>query len=127
MVKRENGHRVHFIGIGGVSMSALAMFFKSGGWTVTGSDLYESGFTKMLTENGIKVFIGHHENNIKGSVLVVKNAAIQNDNPEITAAAAQGITIKDRAEVLGMLAAKYDKCIAVSGTHGKTTDRKSVV
>ncbi len=112
---------MHFIGIGGVSMSALAMLYRSNGYTVTGSDLCRNNFTDELIAAGIQVFIGHSAKNVKGSSLVVKNAAIPDDNPEVLAAKAAVIPIKDRAEVLGLAAARFDKCIAVSGTHGKTT------
>ena len=116
-IKRD---RAHFIGIGGVSMSALAMFYKAaGGYEVSGSDIAEGAFIKALRENGIKVTIGHSAENVKNCDVVIKSAAIAGDNPELVEAVKRGIPIKDRAGVLGEIAARHKHCIAVSGTHGK--------
>jgi len=113
--------RIHFVGIGGVSMSAIAAFCKAAGYEVSGSDLCESAFTNELRRQGVTVNIGHSADNAEGCLAVVKNAAIGADNPEIAAAAGLGIPIRERAEVLGKIANGYEACIAVSGTHGKTT------
>ena len=102
-------------------MSALAMFYKAAGYSVSGSDIAEGAYTKALREHGVNVATGHSASNIDGCGLVVKNAAISADNPEVRAAREQGITVKERAEILGETASRYNKCIAVSGAHGKTT------
>lgn len=120
-IRGESRGKAHFIGIGGVSMSALAVFYKSAGWEVTGSDISAGEFTDKLKERGIKVFLSHAAENVNGCLLVVKNAAIAEDNPEVMAARERNIVIKERAEVLGEIAAQYGVTIAVSGTHGKTT------
>ena len=115
------GGKAHFIGIGGVSMSALAAFYKAAGFAVSGSDIAEGAFTNALRAGGAEVSIGHSAENIKGCGIVIKNAAISADNPEITEAVRRGIPVKGRSEVLGEIAAGYESCIAVGGAHGKTT------
>ena len=113
--------RIHFIGIGGVSMSSLAVILSKNGKEVTGSDSNVSQNTKMLEENGIKVFIGHNADNVKGAQLVVYTAAIKDDNPELVRAKETGIPTIERAVLLGMLMSLYPHSIAVAGTHGKST------
>lgn len=112
---------VHFIGIGGVSMSGLATILQTNGYSVSGSDMNESEMTKKLSNIGITIYIGHKESNINNQDLVVYTAAIKNDNPEIIKAKEKGIKLLDRAELLGILMKEYSKSIAVAGTHGKTT------
>lgn len=120
-VELKKYKNVHFIGIGGVSMSGLAMILNTNGFKVTGSDMNESDMTIELKKLGIEVFVGHAYGNIKNYDLIVHTAAIQNDNPEMVAARERNITIIDRAELLGALMKEYSNSIAVSGTHGKTT------
>lgn len=112
---------IFFIGIGGISMSALAHILKNDGFSVYGSDFKESETTKELTESGIKVFIGHDGKNVKGAGLVVYTAAIKSDNPELLAAKEEGILAIERATLLGAMMKSYKYPVAVSGTHGKTT------
>lgn len=119
--KGAGGDRAHFIGIGGVSMSALAMFYKAAGFEVSGSDISEGAFTEALRENGVEVAIGHSAENVRDCGVVIKNAAISGENPELAAAVERGIPVKDRSEVLGEIAAAHKYCIAVAGSHGKTT------
>jgi UDP-N-acetylmuramate--alanine ligase len=113
--------RVHFIGVGGVSMSALAMFYRAAGYTVSGSDISEGAFLTALKENGIPVTVGHSAANVRDCGLVIKNAAIADDNPELIEAVRRGVPVKCRSEALGETAARHAHCIAVSGSHGKTT------
>ena len=113
---------VHFMGIGGISMSGLSEILLSEGFTVTGSDSRESELTDFLESKGIKIFYGQKaENIIPGIQLVVYTAAIHQDNPEFVEAKAQGIPMLSRAELLGQIMDNYEKSIAVAGTHGKTT------
>ena len=117
----KDGFRIHFIGIGGISMSALARILLDDGCTVTGSDMRESHITRQLQEYGAKITIGQKEENITDQQLVVYTAAVKEDNPEFVAAKEKGIEIIDRAELLGTIMKRYQNPIAVSGTHGKTS------
>lgn len=121
ILENSNIKSVHFVGIGGSSMSGLAAIMKHRGYTVSGSDMKESNTLKKLEENGIKVFVGHMAENIKDQQLVVYTVAVKDDNPEIIRAKELGIKIIDRAELLGQLMKACKHSIAVSGTHGKTT------
>ncbi len=114
--------KIHFIGIGGVSMSALAVLLKDRGFFIQGSDSINSKATEDLENKGIKVYIGHDGKNIADDVdLVVHTAAIRQDNPEIVSAKNRNINIIDRAKLLGMVIKNYDTPIAVAGTHGKSS------
>lgn len=114
--------KVHFIGIGGISMSGLAEILLGAGFTVSGSDRSPSELTKKLESQGAVVYYGQRAENIKeGTDLVVYTAAIKEDNPEYAAAVSKGIPMVTRAELLGRIMKNYDTSIAVSGTHGKTT------
>ena len=118
---------VHFIGIGGISMSGLAAILLDRGFLVSGSDRSESELTKWLSEAGAKLFYGQRASNIEDSVdLVVYTAAIHPDNPEYAEAARRNIPMLTRAELLGQLMTNYQLPIAVSGTHGKTTTTSMV-
>lgn len=113
---------VHFMGIGGISMSGLAEILLDEGFTITGSDSKESALTKGLEAKGVKVFYGQTADNISSDMeLVVYTAAIKEDNPEFAAAKNANIPMLSRAELLGQIMDNYEKSIAVSGTHGKTT------
>ncbi len=113
--------RIHFIGIGGCSMSGLAMVLKNLGFEVTGSDMRESAFTERLEKENIPFTIGHFEKNISGAGLIVYSAAIKPENIELKTAAAQNIPVITRAELLGKLSAEYKTVACISGCHGKTT------
>lgn len=115
------GHKIHFIGIGGISMSALARILMDDGCIVTGSDMKESHITRQLEEFGALVTIGQAKENITDQDLVVYTAAVKENNPEFIAAKEKGIETIDRAELLGAIMKRYDNPIAVSGTHGKTS------
>ena len=113
---------VHFIGIGGISMSGLAEILLAAHFTVSGSDSKESPLTDLLTSRGATIYYGPRADNIKdGTDLVVYTAAIHPDNPEYKAAVEKGIPMMTRADLLGQLMTNYKTSIAVSGTHGKTS------
>jgi UDP-N-acetylmuramate--alanine ligase len=120
-IKLDKDKNVHFIGIGGVSMSGLAEILLEAGYKVSGSDMKASASTDLLANMGAKVFIGHDGKNIAGADLVVYTAAVSDDNPELVAAKESSIPVMDRAEFLGDLMKGYKYNIAVAGTHGKTT------
>ena len=113
---------VHFIGIGGISMSGLAEILLKENFTISGSDSKPSNLTAHLESMGAKVFYPQKaENIIEGIDVVVYTAAIHEDNPEYMEVVRQGIPMLSRAELLGQLMTNYETPIAVSGTHGKTT------
>jgi UDP-N-acetylmuramate--alanine ligase len=113
---------VHFIGIGGISMSGLAEVLLEENFTVSGSDNKESALTDHLEKAGAQIFYGQKASNIiDGIDVVVYTAAIHKDNEEYQAAVQKGLPMLTRAELLGQLMTNYDIPIAVSGTHGKTT------
>lgn len=114
--------KVHFIGIGGISMSGLASICLNLDYIVSGSDSLNSPILEKLKLQGAQIFIGHKEENIQDNLdLVVYTAAIPKDNPELLNAQKLGIQCIDRAHFLGSVMEKYDDAIAVSGTHGKTS------
>ncbi len=117
---------IHFIGIGGISMSGLAEILIDKGYTVSGSDIKPSNITEKLEKDGIKVYIGHDANNIKNPDLVVYTAAIKESNPELIKTRELGIPSIDRATLLGEIMRKFPYSIAISGTHGKTTTTSMV-
>ena len=113
---------IHFIGIGGISMSGLAEILLKEGFTVSGSDTKESPLTKKLVSEGAHIIYGQKAENITRDIgCVVYTAAINRNNPELIEAVALKIPMLTRAELLGQLMKNYDTPIAVSGTHGKTT------
>ena len=113
--------KIHFIGIGGISMSGLAEISIDKNYDVSGSDMKSSEITEKLARKGAKIYIGHNGNNIKDADLVVYTAAISKNNPELVKARENNIKMMDRAEFLGNIMRGYKHNIAVSGTHGKTT------
>ncbi len=112
---------IHLIGIGGVSMSAIAETLNKWGFTVTGSDLNQSQLTQRLVQDGISVTIGHDEQKASQADLIIYNAAIAEDDPEMLVAREKNIPTIGRGEFVGFLTKKYNESICVSGTHGKTT------
>lgn len=118
---------VHFIGIGGISMSGLAEILMERGFKVSGSDAKESDLTRALSAKGASIFYPQSAQNISdGTDLVVFTAAIHPDNPEFAAAKAKNIPMLSRAELLGQIMDNFEKSIAVAGTHGKTTTTSMV-
>lgn len=113
---------IHFIGIGGISMSGLAEILLEEHFTVSGSDAKKSELTRHLEQRGVTVFYGQRASNIiDGIQLVVYTAAIREDNPEFLQAKNLGLPMISRAELLGQIMDNYPGSIAVAGTHGKTT------
>ena len=111
---------VHFIGIGGSGLSAIARLLLESGYTVSGSDRALTPFAEEVRKAGATVYIGHHPRNLKDADWVVRSSAIADDNPEVKAAKRAGIAVYKRADFLGRL--MEDKTgIAIAGTHGKTT------
>lgn len=116
----DNFGIIHFIGIGGIGMSGIAEIMHNLGYQVQGSDLGENDNVLRLRNIGIKVIVGHKAENIKGTSVVVKSTAVQDNNPEIMAARAARIPVVKRSEMLAELM-RLKISIAVSGSHGKTT------
>jgi len=113
---------IHFIGIGGISMSALARLLASRGFTVSGSDWHESDLTKELEASGIRVDIGQRASNITKDInLVVYTAAVHSDNEEFCAAQEANIPLMPRSVLLGQIMKQYPHSVGIAGTHGKTT------
>ncbi|HEU4659318.1 MAG TPA: UDP-N-acetylmuramate--L-alanine ligase [Pseudolabrys sp.] len=111
---------VHFVGIGGIGMSGIAEVLVNLGYTVTGSDVSDGGNVKRLREKGVRIAVGHKAENLDGADVVVVSSAIKPDNPELVAARAQRLPVVRRAEMLAELM-RLKSCVAVAGTHGKTT------
>jgi len=112
--------RIHLIGVGGTGLSAIARVLLEMGHTVSGSDRVESAFTRDLQFAGAAIQIGHRPENVRGVDLVVRSSAIPDDNPEVVAARAAGIPVLKRADFMASLM-EGKTCIAIAGTHGKTT------
>lgn len=113
---------LHFIGIGGISMSGLAEILLQEGFHITGSDSRESPLTEKLTSLGAKIYYGQRASNIQENTdAVVYTAAIHSDNPELKAALDNKLPTLTRAELLGQIMENYQQSVAISGTHGKTT------
>ena len=111
---------IHFIGIGGIGMSGIAEVLITLGYKVQGSDASDNANVKRLREHGATVFIGHEEKNIGEAAVVVVSTAIRRDNPELVAARLKRVPVVRRAEMLAELM-RLKQCVAIAGTHGKTT------
>jgi len=116
---------VHFIGIGGIGMSGIAEVLVNLGYVVQGSDQADSANVKRLRDKGIKVVIGHAADNLDEARVIVVSSAIKSDNPELMAARARRLPVVRRAEMLAELM-RLKSCIAITGTHGKTTTTSMV-
>lgn len=117
----SKGGHVHLIGAGGIGMAGVAFLLKERGFTVTGCDLQENRQTDWLRKNGIRFLTGHDENHItRESNWVIRSTAVPDTHPEVQRAQSFGIPVSRRGEVLPALM-RDRTCIAVSGTHGKTT------
>lgn len=117
---RGKVRKIHFVGIGGSGMNGIAELLLNQGYTITGSDIRENPATLRLKELGAKIYIGHHEENIKDVDVVVYSSAVKMDNPEIVKAKQLNIPIIPRGEMLAELM-RFKYGIAVAGSHGKTT------
>ena len=116
----EKNH-MHFIGIGGIGMSGIALVLLKMGYKISGSDLGSNNLTEKLTAEGARVFYGHDHGNIPAEAqVVVYSSSINDSNPEIQEARKRNLLVVKRAEVLAELL-NGKKGIAVTGTHGKTT------
>jgi UDP-N-acetylmuramate--alanine ligase len=116
---------VHFVGIGGIGMSGIAEVMLNLGYTVQGSDQAESANVKRLRDKGVHVAIGHNAANLTGVRVLVVSSAIKPDNPELVEARAQRLPVVRRAEMLAELM-RLKSCVAIAGTHGKTTTTSMV-
>ena len=123
---KDKNKIIHFVGIGGISMSGLAEILLENSFKVSGSDMKESEITSKLSKNGAKIFIGHKAENVIGSDLIVYTAAISKENPELLEAEKLNIKTIDRAEFLGEIMKGHKYNVAIAGTHGKTTTTSMV-
>ncbi|MEY2458389.1 MAG: UDP-N-acetylmuramate--alanine ligase [Acidimicrobiaceae bacterium] len=120
MIDLSARRRVHIVGVGGAGMSAIATVLSAMGHDVTGSDLKDSAGLRRLESSGVRVHVGHHADHVGDADLVAVSTAIPERNPEVVAAQERGVPVVRRAEILAAIASTR-RCIAVSGTHGKTT------
>ncbi len=111
---------IHFIGIGGIGMSGIAEVLHNLGYTVQGSDASDSANVKRLREKGIACHVGHRAENLGAAEVVVVSTAIKRDNPELAEARDRRLPVVRRAEMLAELM-RFKSCVAIAGTHGKTT------
>ena len=111
---------IHFIGIGGIGMSGLAQIMNNLGFAIQGSDLSQNKNTERLTKLGIKIFIGHHQKNLKKATMVVISSAVKKNNKELMIARAKKLPVFKRGEMLANIVA-LKKNIVITGSHGKTT------
>jgi UDP-N-acetylmuramate--alanine ligase len=111
---------IHFVGIGGIGMSGIAEVLLNLGYAVQGSDAAENANVRRLREKGATVSVGHSANNLGDAEVVVVSTAIKRDNPELVAARAKRVPVVRRAEMLAELM-RLKSCVAIAGTHGKTT------
>src|SRR5512137_445789 len=111
---------IHFVGIGGIGMSGIAEVLHNQGYTVQGSDASDSANVKRLRDKGISCFVGHAAENLGEAAVVVVSTAIKRDNPELVAARDKRLPVVRRAEMLAELM-RLKQCVAIAGTHGKTT------
>ncbi|WP_298883065.1 UDP-N-acetylmuramate--L-alanine ligase [uncultured Bradyrhizobium sp.] len=111
---------IHFVGIGGIGMSGIAEVLVNLGYAVQGSDASDNYNLDRLRKKGAKVSVGHKAENVDGAEVVVVSTAIKRDNPELMAARARRIPVVRRAEMLAELM-RLKSCVAIAGTHGKTT------
>src|SRR3984957_12880213 len=110
---------IHFVGIGGIGMSGIAEMLLNQGYRVQGSDASDNANVRRLRDKGASVFIGHDAANL-GEAAVVVSTAIKRDNVELAAARAKRLPVVRRAEMLAELM-RLKQCVAIAGTHGKTT------
>jgi UDP-N-acetylmuramate--alanine ligase len=111
---------IHFVGVGGIGMSGIAEVLINLGYKVQGSDASDNANVKRLRDKGARVFIGHDAGNLGDAAVVVVSTAIKRDNPELAVARARRIPVVRRAEMLAELM-RLKQCVAIAGTHGKTT------
>ena len=115
------GVRAHLVGIGGVSMSPLAEVLADMGMVITGSDMSESATVRRLRGLGITISVGHAASQVGAADLLIRSAAIHEENPEIMEARKRGIPVFERAQAWGSIMQGYKNALCIAGTHGKTT------
>ena len=111
---------IHFIGVGGIGMSGLALIMKGMGFKIQGSDISSNKNIERLKKNNVKIIIGHQKKNIQKATILVISSAIKHNNPEILAAKKKQIPIYKRGDMLAHIVS-LTKNIVVAGSHGKTT------
>lgn len=111
----------HLIGVGGVSMQSLAETLIARGVMVSGSDMRSSDATERLSENGVRILIGHNPENVEDVDYIIRTAAVKDDNPEIVAARNLGLPVFERAEAWGSIMKTHHEAICIAGVHGKTS------
>ena len=111
---------IHFIGIGGIGMSGIAEVMHNLGYSVQGSDQADNANVTRLRNMGVDITVGHDEANLREARVVVVSSAVKRDNPELAAARRRHLPVVRRAEMLAELM-RLKSCIAIGGTHGKTT------
>ena len=119
-IKLAKTELIHFVGIGGIGMSGLALIMKGKGFKVQGSDIANNKNIERLRKEKIKVFIGHKKQNIEKATILVISSAIKKNNPELAAAKKKQLPIYKRGEMLANIVS-LTKNIVVVGSHGKTT------
>ncbi len=120
LTRHDIKNKIHFVGIGGIGMCGIAEVLYSFGYKVQGSDIANNSNVKRLKKKGIKTYIGHSAKNVKNVNVLVVSSAIKKNNPELKFAQKNNIKIYRRSEMLSELM-NFKECIAISGTHGKTT------
>ena len=118
--------KVHFVGIGGTGISAIARMLLERSWQVSGSDMNASPYFEAVTELGAHTVLGHDPDLARQADLVVRSSAVKDNDPEVMAAKEKGIPVLKRSEFLPMLTKEND-VIAVAGSHGKTTTTAMLV
>jgi len=118
----EGVRKIHFIGIGGISMSGIARVLQKRGYKITGSDSSQASLTEKLEKEGMKIFYGHSQSNIESEVdLIVRTSTVSETNPEMIEANQRNIKVVERYEMLNLLSQYYQYNLGVAGSHGKTT------
>jgi len=117
----QKAKKLHFVGIGGISMSSLALLARRAGYLVSGSDRNDSPLVEECRKAGCKITLGHFAESVEGADAVIYTAAVSFDSPELKRASELSISCFSRAEFLGEVMLAYPARIGVSGTHGKTT------
>jgi UDP-N-acetylmuramate--alanine ligase len=113
--------RIHCVGVGGAGVYPIVQILKELGYNVSGSDIEDGDTLERIRGLGVKVFVGHNQQNITGAGLLVFSSAVPAETPELVAAETAGLKILSRAEMLQLITAKFSQSICVAGTHGKTT------
>lgn len=124
--KLEAGKTIHLIGIGGVSMSALANTFLEKNFKIQGSDRKKTSVTQSLENKGVKIYYNHEAGNISNADYIVYTGAVSLENPELQEAKKNNLPILKRTELMNCLLSEHKINIAISGTHGKTTTSSMV-